>query len=312
MTGISDDRLNPSTLGLCNVEGASNVTLDSERGQLTKGLPTPEPPTVPHKSVAWLNTIYYNLHSRPPNRPSPRKSWRLISLLPNHGACNYFVGSISIYPTRVHAQLLGREYYQTSFGEKYLVLAPLAIHSLSGLTKRLLSFKPISPERKSPVPARPLTSLLSWTGYATALVFLPIHFITHRLNPTSTDAPISSVGPAELDYEFVKLGLQRWPVRSWLFYTGLVFSVALHMADGATIIWNTWFRNTVGTWSGGSGSKNGDMQRPRHRKLVTVIGGSMISVLAGLYVISKEPPVIFVSMAKRFEAVFNKSFVYRI
>ncbi|KAF8227360.1 hypothetical protein L208DRAFT_1424800 [Tricholoma matsutake] len=206
--------------------------------------------------------------------------------------------------------LLGREYYQTSFGEKYLVLAPLAVHTLSGVTKRLLSSKPMSPKRKSPGPARPLSSLLSWTGYATALVFLPIHFITHRLNPTSSDSPISSVGPAELDYAFVKLGLQTFPVRSWLLYTGLVFSVALHVADGATIILNTWFRNTAtGTWDNGESS---EVKRPRYRELVTVIGGSMISVLTGLYVISKEPPMIFSSMAKRLEAVFTKSFVYRI
>jgi hypothetical protein len=209
------------------------------------------------------------------------------------------------------AQLLGREYYQTSFGEKYLVLAPLAVHSLSGVAKRLLSSKHTSSKRKTHRPARPLSSLLSWTGYTTALFFLPIHFITHRLNPTSPDPPISDVGPAELDYEFVKLGLQRFPVTSWLLYTGLVFSVALHMADGATIIWNTWFRNNTATdaWNGDQG---GGVKRPRHRQLITIIGGSMISVLAGLYVISKEPPMIFSSIAKRFEAVFTKSLVYRI
>jgi Protein of unknown function (DUF1691) len=168
----------------------------------------------------------------------------------------------------------------------------------------------MSPNRKSRGPARPLLSVLSWTGYATALVFLPIHFITHRLNPTSPDPPISDVGPAELDYEFVKLGLQRFPVRSWLFYAGLVFSVALHMADGATIIWNTWFKTTTtDSWSSG---ENGDVTRTRHRQLVTIIGGSMISVLAGLFVVSKEPPMIFSSMAKRFEAVFTRSLVYRI
>jgi hypothetical protein len=208
-------------------------------------------------------------------------------------------------------QLLGREYYQTSFGEKYLLLAPLAIHSLSGLTKRLLSSKPNSiPKPRTSASARPLSSLLSWTGYATALVFLPIHFITHRLNPTSADKPIYEVGPAELDYEFVKLGLQKWPVRSWLLYTGLVFSIALHVADGVPVIWNTWFMNPAAViWDR---DERSDVRKPRYRKIVTVIGGSMISVLAGLYVISKEPPMIFWSMTKRFEAVFTKSFVYRI
>lgn len=174
------------------------------------------------------------------------------------------------------------------------------------MAKRLLSSKPLS---KSPRPPRPLSSLLSWTGYATVLVFLPIHFITHRLNPTSTDPPILNVGPAELDYEFVKLALQRFPARSWFLYTSLVFSVALHMVDGISIIWNTRFRNAA---DGARIDQDGRMKRPRYRKLVTILGGSMISVLGGLYVISKEPPMIFSAMAKRFEAVFTKSIVYRL
>jgi hypothetical protein len=82
------------------------------------------------------------------------------------------------------------------------------------------------------------------------------------------------------------------------------------MADGVPVIWNTWFRNAgAAAWNH---DERSDARQPRYRKIVTIIGGSMIAVLAGLYVISKEPPMIFSSMARRFEAVFTKSFVYRI
>jgi hypothetical protein len=62
--------------------------------------------------------------------------------------------------------------------------------------------------------------MLSITGYASMFVFLPIHFLTHRYYP-ATIVP-SRLGPisAELDYEFVKLGLATWPWRSWALYVG--------------------------------------------------------------------------------------------
>ena len=193
-------------------------------------------------------------------------------------------------------QLLGREYYQTPFGENYLLFGPIAIHSFAGITKRLLS------PNKSPARPRPLSSLLTMTGYATFLFFLPIHYTTHRLLPTSPDAPISSLGPAELDFEFVKLGLQKWPWTNWFLYVGLVGSVALHMADGLNIINNTWFRN-------GTGGRAG-VFAGRKRMRALVLGGLVLPVLTGLYAISREPPIVFSSIARRFEAVFLESGMY--
>jgi len=87
--------------------------------------------------------------------------------------------------------MLVREYYQTLFGERYLVFGPLLIHTTSVLLKRFFS----------PRPPRPLSSALSVTGYASALL-LPIHVIIHRL------APLSSIpSPSELDFEYVKTAL---------------------------------------------------------------------------------------------------------
>jgi len=194
------------------------------------------------------------------------------------------------------SQLLGREYYQTAVGEKYLLLGPIAIHSCAGITKRLLS------PSKSFASPRPLSSLLTLTGYTTFLFFLPTHFATHRLLPTSLDAPISSLGPAELDYEFVKLGLQRWPWTSWFLYVGLVGSVALHMVDGWNGIKNMWFRNRTRSKTG--------VFAGRKQMRALALGGLVLPVLTGLYVISSEPPMVFSSIAWRFETVFLESGMY--
>lgn len=127
--------------------------------------------------------------------------------------------------------------------------------------------------------------------------------MVHRVDPTTATAPILSIGPSELDYEFVKLGLQRWPWRSWFLYAGLVSCVAAHAADGLSIIWNTWVRGaSVGKFKGAS----------RNRRRATVLVGLAGPVLLGLYALAREPLMVFTSTARRFEAVFAGSFIYRI
>ncbi|KAJ7880981.1 hypothetical protein B0H14DRAFT_3082592 [Mycena olivaceomarginata] len=174
--------------------------------------------------------------------------------------------------------LLGREYYQTEFGEKYLLLGPIAVHSLSGIAKRVLS--------PAKMPPRPWTSLLSLTGYANIIFFLP-HFMAHRVHPQTPTAPIYAVGPSELDFEFVKYGLANWPWQSWLLYGGLVVSVVLHVVDGERLLFN-------------------------YRLLAIGLGLVAVPVLAGTYVMSKEPLMILASTAERFHASFTKSPFYRL
>ncbi|KDQ59726.1 hypothetical protein JAAARDRAFT_127085 [Jaapia argillacea MUCL 33604] len=186
--------------------------------------------------------------------------------------------------------LLGREYYQTSFGEKYLVLLPLVAHCTTSIAKRLLS----------PQPIRPWSTLLSVTGYAAFGIFLPIHFITHRVNPSDPSSPIYSVGPAELDYEFVKVGLQTWPWRSWMLYAGLVGCVALHASEGMNLIWNTWLRGSLG--------------KPSVSQKTRRIGAGAAAglVLSGLLVVSLEPLMTFMSLASRYQESFSKTWIYRL
>ncbi|KAF8894765.1 hypothetical protein BD779DRAFT_862554 [Infundibulicybe gibba] len=149
-------------------------------------------------------------------------------------------------------------------------------------------------------PPRPLSGSLSVTGYATLLCFLPIHFLTHRLYPTTPNAPIHSVGPSELDFEFVKFGLQSWPYRCWFLYGGLLSLVAIHATDGTALLWKTWFTDAF--WRKGS----------RRRRLSLVFGICVLPVLTGVYLLAREPLMVFKSTASRFRAVYMESFVYRI
>ena len=184
-----------------------------------------------------------------------------------------------------HFQMLGREYYQTVFGERYLVFGPLLVHTTSALLKRIFS---------TPRPPRPLSSALSVTGYAAALLLLPIHVITHRL------APLSCIpSPSELDHEYVKTAMHGWPVRSTVLYTALVLGVVLHAADGLEMIWTTWVPKGV-------------MNLPGRRARRALAGAAMLPVLTGLAVIAFEPLYAFSFTVARYRASLAHSFVYRI
>ncbi|KAI0696551.1 hypothetical protein C8T65DRAFT_710555 [Cerioporus squamosus] len=184
--------------------------------------------------------------------------------------------------------LVGREYYQTPFGEKYLVLAPLAIHPLSATLKRLLA----------PRVARQITSILSITGYSAA-IFVAFHFFTHRISPSDPAPPIYSVGPSELDYEYVKFALHEWPWRSFVGYIALAAVVAWHAAEGTAIIWNTWVRPTFGVLH----------QTVRSRAVGAALG--VLPVATGLYFMWQEPLMVFASHAARFKAAFAQSVYFQ-
>jgi len=182
--------------------------------------------------------------------------------------------------------LLGREYYQTSIGEKYLVLAPLIIHPMASTAKRLLA---PSGQR------RPLSSILSSTGYLLFLGFLPIHYLTHRIYPSLPSPPIYSIGPAELDYEFVKTGLQTWPWRSWTLYAGLIGCASLHAVEGMNIIQTTWLKKSL--------------IRRDWMKAVAFLGA--VPVLSGMWVISREYNWSLASSVERYVAAYSQSLIYR-
>lgn len=128
------------------------------------------------------------------------------------------------------------------------------------------------------------------------LLLLPVHFLVHRVAPTSEMPSIDALGPSELDYEFVKTGLRDWPIRSWLLYGALVLSTTAHMADGIGIIISNWV----------------PLRTPSPIKRRTaVLAAVALPVLAGLYWLSSEPAYAFKSLQDRHRAVFSLSKVFR-
>ncbi|KAI9059773.1 hypothetical protein FKP32DRAFT_1579266 [Trametes sanguinea] len=184
--------------------------------------------------------------------------------------------------------LLGREYYQTPFGEKYLVLAPLIVHPVSATLKRALS----------PKTSRRLTSILSLTGYTVA-ISVALHYFTHRVAPADPSPPIYAVGPSELDYEYVKFALQEWPWRSWFAYIGLTACLAWHAAEGMAVIWNTWLRPQLGGMPG-----------TKRARTIWAVAAGVLPVATGMFCMWKEPLMVFASHADRFKAAFSKNPLY--
>jgi hypothetical protein len=136
-------------------------------------------------------------------------------------------------------------------------------------------------------------------------IFLPIHFLTHRYYPMNISSGIipsfSSAISAELDYEFVKVGLATWPCRSWALYAGLVGLVALHASEGLYLIFNGWLKFALR-----------GMKTRRPRRIAVALAAIVAPVLSGLYVISNESLITFSSLAIRFRGAFTQSFIYRI
>ena len=186
-------------------------------------------------------------------------------------------------------QLLGREYYQTSFGQTFLVLTPVAVHTSAVVTKRLIA------SHRTP---RNFTSSFALTGYAALIFFAPIHFLLHRVYPAEPSPPTLAFGPAELDFEFVKYGLHTWPLRSWFLYGGLTACVLWHAAAGMQIEWNTWMRGMLGPFPATA------------RQRGAAVGALVLCVLSGLAVLAREPLMALASSVTRFEGAFAQSFVY--
>ncbi|TBU42128.1 hypothetical protein BD309DRAFT_1020244 [Dichomitus squalens] len=135
-------------------------------------------------------------------------------------------------------------------------------------------------------------------GY-TAAVAVALHFFAHRVAPSDPSPPIFSVGPSELDYEYVKYALHEWPVRSFLGYIGLTAVVAWHAAEGMAIIWNTWLRPSLGA-----------LPQSRKQRTVGALAG-VLPVATGLYFMWKEPLMVFSSHAARFKAAFTQSIFFQ-
>ncbi|VDC02480.1 unnamed protein product [Peniophora sp. CBMAI 1063] len=177
--------------------------------------------------------------------------------------------------------LLGREYYQTPFGEKYLVILPFFAHITAVTLKRIIS----------PRKPRPWTHTLTVTGFFAANFLVPKHYLIHRVFPQDPTPPIEAFGPSQMDFEFVKTGLAQWPIRNWIVYSALAATIVVHMTEGMPIL----LRRAV---------KGAKTLSKRGRRLMA--GAIVLPVLSGLLVMAREPLMTFPSTALRYQATFAK------
>lgn len=210
------------------------------------------------------------------------------------------------------SKLLGREYYQGRYTEPLLVFAPLGVHVTSSLARRiLLSIKPshsTTPQQSESILANIWNKfksrrLVTLSAYP-ALAFFAIHLKIHRLRPSLPVPPISALSPSELDYEFVKYGLQTYPLWAWVTYGGLVFATLYHASEGAVIVLRAWMAKTKTKtnrvpWVVPSCG----FSTMRRRRAVAVAG---ISILTGLLVLWIEPLEAGTRMVTRYSAVYNE------
>lgn len=208
------------------------------------------------------------------------------------------------------SKLLGREYYQGRYTEPLLVFAPLGVHITSSLARRiLLSIKPsrsTTAQQSKSILAKiwqklKSTRLVTLSAYP-ALAFLAVHVEAHRLRPSLPEPPISALSPSELDYEFVKYGLQTYPLWAWVTYGGLVFAVLYHASEGAVIVLRAWAAKVRTKRESGFASSWG-LSTMRRRRAVAVTG---ISILTGLLVLWLEPLEAGTRMVTRYSAVYKQ------
>jgi hypothetical protein len=122
---------------------------------------------------------------------------------------------------------------------------------------------------------------------------LPFHYPLHRIAPHSEAA--NAFGPSQLDMEYVKAGLQRWPVRSWILYGVLAGATLVHAADGLFVI-----------------ARQQQLLHVKRRNAWRAAGVlATVPILAGTYVIWKEPSVAFSGLVDNFYAAFQQAHVYR-
>jgi hypothetical protein len=164
------------------------------------------------------------------------------------------------------------------------VWAPMVLHVTASVAKRLLLGAP-----------QHITYVMV-SGWS-LLLLVPTHVLTHRIHASDPTPPISALSPGDLNFEFVKYGLARWPVISWTIYTGLVGAAAVHAVDGWTLLLRMWCNARITRqWGWGR---------------LTIVAGAVTGALTGLLVIASEPRLVSRSLAARFLAVYQRSVIYR-
>ena len=189
-------------------------------------------------------------------------------------------------------QIFGREYYQTSFGEKYLLLAPLGVHVAAGVVRRGLTW--IKKAKQSGQFHVTKPNLLVSTAFI-SMALVPIHFLVNREYPSIIEAPIFALSPSQINFEYVKFGLSRWPIRTWLLYGIMVPAVTLHASEGMIVL----ARKRLGV----------NLRRGSLNATIALTGAAL--ALSGLLIMSREPINTYFGESLRYLAAYTKSPFYR-
>jgi len=130
------------------------------------------------------------------------------------------------------------------------------------------------------------------------LAFLPIHVLTNRIYPSDPASPVLALSPSELDYEYVKYGLIRWPWRSIALYGGLTVYIVIHSIEGIALMSRVWF--------------SGRSKRKWGWKRWTTALGSCAAAGAGILSLSSESLLIPRDFGMRVHYAYMKSFLFRL
>ena len=191
-------------------------------------------------------------------------------------------------------QMTAREYYLPL--EPLLVFAPLGVHLFSSTAKRMI----ITSQTKRPPPLTPHVI----TGWLLPIFLFP-HITSHRLFPSASTRPISSLSPSELNFEFVGWGVNRWPWLSTLSYGGLVLTACWHAGVGMMKV-VSWLR---GPKPPSEAVEPATVPRRRisgKRKIgLRGLLGALLAVIAiGLGRVASESKHVSRGMERRYEAVY--------
>lgn len=197
----------------------------------------------------------------------------------------------------IERQQLAREYYLPI--EPLVIYAPIGIHILSSLSKRLyLTYY----TRKPP----PKTLHIS-SGYLLIPFILP-HILTHRILPSLDHPAIRALSPSEIVYEFVGWNLSS--VSAWGTYLALAGLGLVHWGIGSMKV-VSWLRRKKGGVVVDL-DKQAEQTRasiPKRRRigLRGILIGTMGLITIGLVRIwSESKGSISSVMLRRYEAVYRQ------
>lgn len=120
---------------------------------------------------------------------------------------------------------LSRVAYQHPLLEPLLIYSSVGVHLLSSILRRQLYPRSLCP--------KPTSHSISGFLLTPLLV---LHVAVHRILPSSSRPPISSLSPSELDLSYVGYAVRSWPWSSAVTYGALTALAVWHVVGGLVLV----------------------------------------------------------------------------